>query len=199
MKKCTRCNEEKPLEEFYKYKLRKDGRNSHCKKCDYKIRKSNYRTVRGRVLQIYSSQKTNSKHRGHQQPTYTKEEFIDWMLSNEDYLRLHAQWVDSGFKKSLAPSCDRLDDYKGYRFDNIRVITWDENNKKGHLYRKIGLNNKHSKSVVKIDLNGEKLEEYYSVSQAAREMNLHYSSILAACNGKSKTSGGFKWKYAEHT
>ena len=33
LKKCSKCGEEKPLEEFYKDKIKKDGRSSYCKIC----------------------------------------------------------------------------------------------------------------------------------------------------------------------
>jgi hypothetical protein len=33
---CTRCGEWKPLEDFYKHKKTKSGRNSHCKACENK-------------------------------------------------------------------------------------------------------------------------------------------------------------------
>lgn len=36
MKKCTKCGEEKPLSDYYKRKIAKDGRNSHCKVCEHK-------------------------------------------------------------------------------------------------------------------------------------------------------------------
>lgn len=36
MKTCTSCNEEKPLEDFFNRNLKtKDGKNSHCKACEY--------------------------------------------------------------------------------------------------------------------------------------------------------------------
>ena len=34
MKKCSKCKEEKPLEEFGKDKQRKDGKSYYCKPCD---------------------------------------------------------------------------------------------------------------------------------------------------------------------
>ena len=33
VKKCARCGEEKPLEEFYRYKGHSSGRQSYCKVC----------------------------------------------------------------------------------------------------------------------------------------------------------------------
>lgn len=36
MKTCTKCGKEKSLSEYYKRKIAKDGRNSHCKTCEHK-------------------------------------------------------------------------------------------------------------------------------------------------------------------
>jgi len=48
MKKCCKCNVEKPLTEFYKRKNSKDGFNSWCKKCATKASLLHYRTEKGR-------------------------------------------------------------------------------------------------------------------------------------------------------
>ena len=37
---------------------------------------------------------------------------------------------------------DRLNDYKGYSFDNIQLMTWQENKDKGHRDCLNGINNK---------------------------------------------------------
>lgn len=198
MKKCVKCEEVKPFKEFRKHKTTKDGRDSYCRVCGLENSKNHTRSLNGRIMQMYRTQKQSSKDRHHKKPSYSRDEFIDWMLNNKDYLRLHDEWVKSGYKKSLAPSVDRLDDYKGYGFDNIQVITWGENNKKGYLDRINGINNKTNKAVVKISLNGTKLKTYYSISQAARDVGCSVGSICRVCNGKRKTTRGFIWKYEDN-
>lgn len=47
MKKCSRCNEFKPLEEFGVRKNSKDGRKEACKKCLNDIQKEYYRSEKG--------------------------------------------------------------------------------------------------------------------------------------------------------
>ena len=197
MKKCRVCGEVKPIEEFYKHKNMKDGRVTKCKSCKVEYDKNRLRTLKGRVLQIYSTQKRSSKRRGYNPPSYSRDEFVNWMLSNEDYLRIFNEWVNSGYDNMLLPSCDRLDDYKCYSFDNIRVVTWEENNNKGYLDRKSGINNKLSKAVVKMDLNGNEIKEYYSMRQAARDIGGDSGNIWRVCNGTYTKYGGFKWKYAD--
>jgi hypothetical protein len=51
-----------------------------------------------------------------------------------NFYELYNNWIDSGYKKSDKPSVDRIDDYKGYSFDNIQLMTWKENNKKNTLF-----------------------------------------------------------------
>ena len=38
---------------------------------------------------------------------------------------------------------------------------------------------------------------FTSVSDVARELNLHQSLISHCCAGKRKTTGGFIWKFTE--
>ena len=85
------------------------------------------RTIDGLISRIYYSQKGSSKRREHNPPTYSKEQLHVWMTSQVNFNNLYINWVASGYKKDLVPSVDRLDDYKGYSFDNIQLMTWREN------------------------------------------------------------------------
>ena len=54
-----------------------------------------------------------------------------------------------------------------------------------------------SKSVYQLDLNGNQLNEYKSLSEAARTVNGDQSLIGKVCRGVKKTAYGYKWKYSE--
>ena len=110
---------------------------------------------------------------------------------------LYNEWVTSGYDKYAKPSLDRIDDYKGYSFDNIQLMTWGENDTKGSLDVRNGINNKHSKAVLQYDLNGNFIKEYYSMAQAERETGVSHSNISNVCQHKRYliTSGGYKWEY----
>ena len=198
MKKCAKCKEVKPLEEFHNNKKMKQGKTSYCKNCNNKSIKKYRRTLIGNAKAIYTHQKQSSKIRGYHPPDYAKQDFVDFLLSNKKYINLHSEWVESGYENSLIPSVDRIDDYKGYSLDNIQVMTWKENKIKSDEDRKNGINNKTNKAVVKMDLNEVELEVYHSLRYAERETSIHRSCIWKVCNGKQKTAGGFKWKYADH-
>jgi len=52
------------------------------------------------------------------------------------------------------------------------------------------------KKVNKYTLDGEYLETFNSMADAARSINIDISCISRCCNGHRKTSSGFVWKYA---
>lgn len=71
--------------------------------------------------------------------------------------------------------------------------------------RKLNENGKCLESTVEVaveqySLEGEYITTYKNARMAADAVGLSKggnSAILRACQGKQKTSGGFKWKYAD--
>lgn len=66
--------------------------------------------------------------------------------------------------------------------------------------RKIGEANKWNriKIVNCYTLDNVFLKTYHSVAEAARQLNVKSSSLIAQCSrGKRKSAYGYKWKYAE--
>lgn len=55
----------------------------------------------------------------------------------------------------------------------------------------------HGKRVSQYDLFGNKLAEYSSLITASTITGISEDTISHCCRGKSKTSGGFVWKYTE--
>lgn len=51
------------------------------------------------------------------------------------------------------------------------------------------------KPVEQYDKHGNKIAEYFSASEAARELGLSSTTISDAANGRLKTAGGYIWKY----
>ena len=80
MKKCTVCNEEKPLDEFYNYKTSKDGKSYRCKSCDSAARRQYY------LENETSKEKRLERTRKHRYKTYgiTPEEY-DSLLKEQDH------------------------------------------------------------------------------------------------------------------
>jgi hypothetical protein len=200
MKKCVCCKKELQTTDFYADNIKKDGLSSYCKKCDGEITKRRKRSFIGKARSIYSDQKKASKKRGHNPPKYTRDEFINWITSQEEYNKIHKEWVDSGYDKSKAPSADRIDNLSGYSFDNIKINTWGENHYNYAKDCRNGVNcsaNLGSKTVIKLDLSRNEIESYISIREAARVNNVHKSNITLCCKNPNRTCGGFKWKFKE--
>lgn len=172
-KKCNKCKEVKSLSEFGKDKIKKDGL----------------------LGQIYDNQKQNSKAKGFQSPNYTKKELNAWCKKKSTWSKLFIKWKESGYKKDLIPSVDRMDDYKGYILDNIQLMTWGENKAKGEKDIKEGRNNKNTKAIFQYTKEGIFIKEYYSIQQAGRCTGIWPGNIWKCCKGKRKTTGSFIWQY----
>jgi hypothetical protein len=56
-------------------------------------------------------------------------------------------------------------------------------------------NPKAKKPVDQYSLDGKYIQTFESVTKASESVQLHQSSISLAISGKSKTSGGFIWKF----
>jgi hypothetical protein len=51
-------------------------------------------------------------------------------------------------------------------------------------------------AVIMCDLNGLEIKRYDKMSTASKESGASYSGISAACRGKQRMAGNYKWKYA---
>ena len=188
MKKCNKCDEIKPLSEFHK---RTDGcKDNHkymCKKCEHIAHYNYSKTKSGHITRMLIDQKTRSKNRGHDKPTYTNSEFREWILNESKYHTLYAEWEKNDYNKWLAPSVDRLDNTKTYSFDNIRIVSWKDNHISG--------NNSRKRKIEQYDLELNLLNTYSGVREASRKIGKTHPAIVACCKGNYKQAYGFIWKY----
>lgn len=52
--------------------------------------------------------------------------------------------------------------------------------------------------VVQFSKQGERIASFRSIMEASKNTGIYYSAIRETCNkGKSKTAGGYVWRYAE--
>ena len=64
------------------------------------------------------------------------------------------------------------------------------------MFGKIGKLNKCSVKIKQVDLiTGKVIKIWNAMADVERELGISHSSISNACNGRYKTSGGFKWEY----
>lgn len=202
MKTCRHCGVEKKLEEF----RHRNANEKHCfyyeaicKDCD-RARVTNFqRTAKGIVSKIYARQRNSSVQRGHPMPSYSLDELRAWVHGQEIFWKLHEQWVAGGFAKKLTPSLDRIDNSKPYELSNLRIVTWKENHAKysEDVKNHTNCSNTRFRPVIQLDLNGKILNEYPSGALAARATNARTSGIMAAAQGISDTSKGFRWVYKD--
>lgn len=150
-------------------------------------------TKKGIVTTMYADQRKRSKHNEYNLPSYTKEEFKEWLFGQPNFDQLYENWVKNEFKKDFKPSVDRLDDYLPYSFKNIRLVTFRENYKKSHLDVKLGINNKKNKEVHQYTKEGTYINSFHSSQEAERSTKIPHQNIVSNCLGKRNTAGGFKW------
>jgi len=193
-KNCTKCGKLKPLSRFSKQRSRKDGIRGKCKECISIESFERNRSKIGRIKAIYNGQISSSRRRGYPLPDYTKEEFIEWVLSHDSYNDIHNEWVDSGYKKYYSPSADRKDDYKSYTLDNLILTTWKKNFRKYNSDQKNGLNNKTSTSVDQYTIDGVFVANYHSYAEAGRVTSINKSSIEKCAKGHHSHAGNYVWK-----
>ena len=193
---CTKCKKEKNLQSFSKRENRRSDYASLCRECVSFLGKEYKKTKKGVLVTIYSQQVSHSKKRDHVPPNYTSKEFVSKFIDDELFNKIWDNWKNSNFVKKLKPSFDRRKNDAPYTFDNVKIVTWEENNTNGNEAQKNGSLNT-SKPHVKIaqySLDGVFIKEFISIREAGRETNILPQSISKVCCGKREKAGGFKWK-----
>jgi len=192
MKKCIDCKLSEPTVTF---RVIKGYARNTCNRCVTNEILNKRKTKEGLLGNIYSCQITTSKARGYPKPEYTREEFIKAISDMPLFDKLFNAWETSGFLKPLRPSIDRNNDNIPYTKNNIALMTWEENRKKSYIDIKEGRNNKKSVAILQFTKEGKYIQEFYSISEAARRIGLNQSSSISEClKGKNKTAGGYVWK-----
>jgi hypothetical protein len=59
----------------------------------------------------------------------------------------------------------------------------------------VAIKNNNKKSVIQLNINGEIIKIYESITNASIELKLQNSHISSCCKGKRQTTGGFKFMY----
>ena len=74
-----------------------------------------------------------------------------------------------------------------------RKISEEERRKLSEAHK--GLPSGNRKKVIQLDLNGNIVNEFVSMTEANKTTGISLVGISACCTGRNKTSGGYKWKY----
>lgn len=197
---CKRCKVAKVVTNFSKATSNRDGRNNTCKPCVVIRNREYWRTPYGRISQMFAVHCVNSKVREHPAPEYTASSLYLWALANGLEVLVNV-WSNADYKKELTPSVDRIDVNKGYSLDNIRLVTWQENNDAQYDARKTcSVVTRQNRSVRQLALDGSLIEVHKSIASAARATGAVRTNINCMCTGKNpaiKSVSGFLWEYAD--
>ena len=190
MKTCSVCKKNLPLDMFNKQSTGKQGVRADCKDCLKRFIRSKH----GVINQMYSSSISRTKKKGFTPVSFIKGELEKWVYSRKEFHTLYDKWVLEDYPTALKPSLDRLDDYKGYSLDNIRIVTANTNVKRYYSDAINGINTKSAKPVEQYSLDGEYIKTFHSLSAAARSVNGIPSNINQVINGTYAQAYGYKWK-----
>lgn len=80
------------------------------------------------------------------------------------------------------------------KLENLEWVTCAENNFHAH---KAGLTKVYTRKIIQYDLEMNKLNNFNSIVEAAKKLNICSTSIKAVLYKKQNTAGGFIWKYLE--
>lgn len=196
MKLCSKCKEIKPLTEYHLDSSKKKGVRSSCKICmNTTNRKGMKESLHVLMVDRYHKQVYNSKQRNHPVPSYSLEEFILWVDNQGNASQLYDNWKSSNYLKSLAPSVDRINSLLPYTLDNLRLTTWQINNKNNHEDMSKGISSPSALPIIAYNKKGEPECSFTSISHASKELNIPYSSLYDALNRKNNKYVGLYWRY----
>lgn len=143
----------------------------------------------------YINQRKLSKKRGHPMPSYTFDEFINWLKQQSHLTELWKNYLNSGKDRLLAPSVDRDDPNKPYSLNNITLMTYQENLSKQGKDVLNQVQQVRQRAVQCYDLQGNFVAEYPSIIKAARSIGSYPANIEQAASGKRKTHRGMSWVF----
>lgn len=89
--------------------------------------------VYGRMKGRVSGQPSNKNHLYKDKPLMSKEDFLQWASESPEFHSLFEKYKQEGFKRTLAPSVDRVDSDGGYTMGNVRWLTSSENSRLGSI------------------------------------------------------------------
>lgn len=167
-----------------------------------------WKDIEGYENQYQVSNFGNVKSLKRKKPFLMKPKLNIGYLSVELQFKQHKKWfrihrlVAQAFlpNPNNLPQVNHLDENKlNNRADNLEWSTPKSNINYGTRNERVSkklINRKdHSKPVLQFDKNGNFINEYPSIKDAQRKTGIPNQHICNVCRGKSKTAGGYVWKY----
>ena len=145
-------------------------------------------TAKGVIGKIYMTQKERQLKRFKCELDYTVHDLRSWLINDWLFNLLLDNWNNCGCITSMKPSLDRFKHKMPYALNNLKVMTWADNNFKGRY------ENRPKMAILHIDDDGNTIKEYESQLSAAKELGISQGSIGSCCSGRYSTAGGMKFK-----
>ena len=99
------------------------------------------------------------------------------------------------FKKSQSIKCKALNNTPEYKERHSKLMK-EIYSSEELRERERGKNNPRAQSVKQLDLNGNFIKEYDTITQASKETGIGLARISDVARGNGKTAGGFVWKFS---
>jgi hypothetical protein len=197
MKKCTKCNKEKSINDFCNNKNAPNGKHWWCKECSNKSRKNwSNKDIKERPwINSYNNAKQRCENPNNPNYPWWGAKGIEFRLTHEDCKKL---WERDKASEMEYPTIDRKDNNGHYTFDNCQFLENVDNSMKdnvGHMFR--GRYIKYTK-IGQYSLDGKLIKNWNSQGEIERELGIDQGSVSCCVNGKKlKSSGGYLWKKIE--
>lgn len=129
LKRCSRCREIRPLEDYHRNTLTPDGLRSDCRSCYSQRRGGSYAHPRAKLVHMLTAARTRARNAG-----MVFELTYEWLLATleeSDYTCavtglpfVFAPAIDSptSISSPWMISLDRVDSSLGYTEDNVQVV-----------------------------------------------------------------------------
>jgi hypothetical protein len=151
------------------------------------------KTKVGVIKSLYRGQGSSARKRGHHLPTYSSQQLIDWAIAEPKFHIIYDNWVKANYDRYLRPSFDRKDNKKSYTLDNLQVITFMENCRKGGTIEA----DPAVKSIYQKTKKGILIAQWRSAADAEKLLGIDNGDIGKCCQGKRKQAGGYLWEFTE--
>lgn len=80
--------------------------------------------------------------------------------------------------------------------DNLEWCSYSHNNSYSNCQAIAGKTKRIP--IVQYDLQGNKIREWESATQAGHTLNIANTCITACCRGRARKAGGYMWRYREY-
>jgi group I intron endonuclease len=151
---------------------------------EYNIAKYTLSPMLGRKMSKESRELIGLAHRGKVVSKETREKLSKTKLAQK--IKLSPETI----KKLVKARIER-----GTSVKTREKLSIANKGKKPHINTILAIKKSLSRPVRQYTLDNELIQEWESISEACRQLNLDTSRISLCCRGKAKTTGGFKWKY----